>query len=155
MNWKKRIDISKQLLADVRDMLPDNKAGDKEFFDLTIMGIDDYTSSMAFKENDDDEKETDSWNILVNTLQKCNEYVDDINRKLFPQPPTQITRKEASAQLLEEYKKALKSGDESIISMNVNDWVSIKNYEIIDDEESSSEEESSSSVESKAAQSNQ
>ena len=90
MTWKERINMCKKLLADVRDMLPEENEMEKELFSITLDNLGSFVSSEAFLENGDEEKEMDSWSILINTLKKCEECSDIISNKLYPNPPKYI-----------------------------------------------------------------
>ena len=130
MTYKERINICKKLLSDVRDMISDDEGKDELFRALT--GLSEYVEGQAFLENTDEEKTIDSWNILLNTIEHCHEYVDDITEKLFPHPPKYVTKDEAYGKLLEEYTKALDEGDETVASMNINEWMDANRYVIVD-----------------------
>lgn len=130
MTYNERINICKKLLSDMRDMILDDEK--KEELSRVLIGLSEYVEGQAFLENTDEEKTIDSWNILLNTIEHCHEYVDDITEKLFPQPPKYITKDEAYGKLLEEYIKALDEGDETVASMNINEWMDVNRYVIVD-----------------------
>ena len=130
MTYNERIDICKKLLSDVRDVISDDEG--KEELSRVLAGLSEYVEGQAFLENTDEEKALDSWNILLNTIEHCHEYVDGITDRLFPHPPKYITKDEAYGRLLEEYTKALEEGDETVASMNINEWMDINGYVIVD-----------------------
>ena len=130
MTYNERIDICKKLLSDVRDVISDDEG--KEELSRVLTGLSEYVEGQAFLENTDEEKALDSWNILLNTIEHCHEYVDGITDRLFPHPPKYITKDEAYGRLLEEYTKALEEGDETIASMNINEWMDANRYVIVD-----------------------
>ena len=130
MTYDERIDICKKLLSDVRDVISDDEG--KEELSRVLAGLSEYVEGQAFLENTDEEKALDSWNILLNTIEHCHEYVDGITDRLFPHPPKYITKDEAYGRLLEEYTKALEEGDETVASMNINEWMDINGYVIVD-----------------------
>ena len=130
MTYNERIDICKKLLSDVRDVISDDEG--KEELSRVLAGLGEYVEGQAFLENTDEEKALDSWNILLNTIEHCHEYVDGITDRLFPHPPKYITKDEAYGRLLEEYTKALEEGDETVASMNINEWMDINGYVIVD-----------------------
>ena len=130
MTYNERIDICKKLLSDVRDVISDDEG--KEELSRILAGLSEYVEGQAFLENTDEEKALDSWNILLNTIEHCHEYVDGITDRLFPHPPKYITKDEAYGRLLEEYTKALEEGDETVASMNINEWMDINGYVIVD-----------------------
>ena len=130
MTYSERIDICKKLLSDVRDVISDDEG--KEELSRVLTGLSEYVEGQAFLENTDEEKALDSWNILLNTIEHCHEYVDGITDRLFPHPPKYITKDEAYGRLLEEYTKALEKGDETIASMNINEWMDANRYVIVD-----------------------
>ena len=132
MDWKRRIGLCRELLMDFAKMLPDGSDECRDELLGTAKTIEDYTSSKAFTENKDDEKEIDSWNILMNTLGKCNEHVDEISEKLFPRPPKYVTSEEALEELMQDYAIALKEGDSTIASMNINEWMEANRFVIVD-----------------------
>ena len=101
MTYSERIDICKKLLSDVRDVISDDEG--KEELSRVLAGLSEYVEGQAFLENTDEEKALDSWNILLNTIEHCHEYVDGITDRLFPHPPKYITKDEAYGRLLEEY----------------------------------------------------
>ena len=82
MTYNERIDICKKLLSDVRDVISDNEG--KEELSRVLAGLSEYVEGQAFLENTDEEKALDSWNILLNTIEHCHEYVDGITDRLFP-----------------------------------------------------------------------
>ena len=131
MTYSERIDICKKLLSDVMDVISDDEG--KEELSRVLAGLSEYVEGQAFLENTDEEKALDSWNILLNTIEHCHEYVDGITDRLFPNPPKYITKDEAYGRLLEEYTKALEEGDETVASMNINEWMDINGYVIVDD----------------------
>lgn len=131
MTYDERIDICKKLLSDVRDMVPDVEG--KEELSRVLAGLSEYVEGQAFLENADEEKTIDSWNILLNTVEHCHEHVDDITEKLFPHPPKYVTKDEAYGRLFEEYTKALEEGDETVASMNINEWMDANGYVIVED----------------------
>jgi len=133
MTWKERINMCKKLLADVRDMLPEENEMEKELFSITLDNLGSFVSSEAFLENGDEEKEMDSWSILINTLKKCEECSDIISNKLYPNPPKYITQKQAHEKLLEEYMNGMKEGDDTVASMNINDWIADNGYIIVEE----------------------
>ena len=135
MTWKERINVCKKLLADIRDMIPEEHEDEKELFSLTLDNLGDFTASEAFLENGEEEKEMDSWNILINTLMKCNDCMDIISHKLYPNPPKYITQEQAYQKLLEEYMNGMKEGDDTVASMNINDWVADNGYIIVDEDD--------------------
>ena len=130
MTYDERIDICKKLLSDVRDVISDDEG--KEELSRVLAGLSEYVEGQAFLENTDEEKALDSWNILLNTIEHCHEYVDGITDRLFPHPPKYITKDEAYGRLLEEYTKALDEGDETVASMNINEWMDANGYVIVD-----------------------
>ena len=130
MTYSERIDICKKLLSDVRDVISDDEG--KEELSRVLAGLSEYVEGQAFLENTDEEKALDSWNILLNTIEHCHEYVDGITDRLFPHPPKYITKDEAYGRLLEEYTKALEEGDETVASMNINEWMDANGYVIVD-----------------------
>ena len=130
MTYDERIDICKKLLSDVRDVISDDEG--KEELSRVLAGLSEYVEGQAFLENTDEEKALDSWNILLNTIEHCHEYVDGITDRLFPHPPKYITKDEAYGRLLEEYTKALEEGDETVASMNINEWMDANGYVIVD-----------------------
>ena len=130
MTYNERIDICKKLLSDVRDVISDDEG--KEELSRVLAGLGEYVEGQAFLENTDEEKALDSWNILLNTIEHCHEYVDGITDRLFPHPPKYITKDEAYGRLLEEYTKALEEGDETVASMNINEWMDVNGYVIVD-----------------------
>ena len=130
MTYNERIDICKKLLSDVRDVISDDEG--KEELSRVLAGLSEYVEGQAFLENTDEEKALDSWNILLNTIEHCHEYVDGITDRLFPHPPKYITKDEAYGRLLEEYTKAIEEGDETVASMNINEWMDINGYVIVD-----------------------
>ena len=130
MTYSERIDICKKLLSDVRDVISDDEG--KEELSRVLAGLSEYVEGQAFLENTDEEKALDSWNILLNTIEHCHEYVDGITDRLFPHPPKYITKDEAYGMLLEEYTKALEEGDETVASMNINEWMDVNGYVIVD-----------------------
>ena len=130
MTYSERIDICKKLLSDVRDVISDDEG--KEELSRVLAGLSEYVEGQAFLENTDEEKALDSWNILLNTIEHCHEYVDGITDRLFPHPPKYITKDEAYGRLLEEYTKALEEGDETVASMNINEWMDVNGYVIVD-----------------------
>ena len=130
MTYSERIDICKKLLSDVRDVISDDEG--KEELSRVLAGLSEYVEGQAFLENTDEEKALDSWNILLNTIEHCHEYVDGITDRLFPHPPKYITKDEAYGRLLEEYTKALDEGDETVASMNINEWMDVNGYVIVD-----------------------
>ena len=130
MTYSERIDICKKLLSDVRDVISDDEG--KEELSRVLAGLSEYVEGEAFLENTDEEKALDSWNILLNTIEHCHEYVDGITDRLFPHPPKYITKDEAYGRLLEEYTKALEEGDETVASMNINEWMDVNGYVIVD-----------------------
>ena len=130
MTYSERIDICKKLLSDVRDVISDDEG--KEELSRVLAGLSEYVDGQAFLENTDEEKALDSWNILLNTIEHCHEYVDGITDRLFPHPPKYITKDEAYGRLLEEYTKALEEGDETVASMNINEWMDVNGYVIVD-----------------------
>ena len=130
MTYNERIDICKKLLSDVRDVISDDEG--KEELSRVLAGLSEYVEGEAFLENTDEEKALDSWNILLNTIEHCHEYVDGITDRLFPHPPKYITKDEAYGRLLEEYTKALEEGDETVASMNINEWMDVNGYVIVD-----------------------
>ena len=130
MTYNERIDICKKLLSDVRDVISDDEG--KEELSRVLAGLSEYVEGQAFLENTDEEKALDSWNILLNTIEHCHEYVDGITDRLFPQTPKYITKDEAYGRLLEEYTKALEEGDETVASMNINEWMDVNGYVIVD-----------------------
>ena len=130
MTYSERIDICKKLLSDVRDVISDDEG--KEELSRVLAGLSEYVEGEAFLENTDEEKALDSWNILLNTIEHCHEYVDGITDRLFPHPPKYITKDEAYGMLLEEYTKALEEGDETVASMNINEWMDVNGYVIVD-----------------------
>lgn len=131
MTYNERIDICKKLLSDVRDVISDDEG--KEELSHVLTGLSEYVEGQAFLENTDEEKALDSWNILLNTIEHCHEYVDGITDRLFPHPPKYVTKDEAYGRLLEEYTKALDEGDETIASMNINEWMDVNRYVIVKD----------------------
>ena len=130
MTYNERIDICKKLLSDVRDVISDDEG--KEELSRVLTGLSEYVEGQAFLENTDEEKALDSWNILLNTIEHCHEYVDGITDRLFPHPPKYVTKDEAYGRLLEEYTKALEEGDETVASMNINEWMDVNGYVIVD-----------------------
>ena len=130
MTYSERIDICKKLLSDVRDVISDDEG--KEELSRVLAGLSEYVEGEAFLENTDEEKALDSWNILLNTIEHCHEYVDGITDRLFPHPPKYVTKDEAYGRLLEEYTKALEEGDETVASMNINEWMDVNGYVIVD-----------------------
>ena len=130
MTYNERIDICKKLLSDVRDVISDDEG--KEELSRVLTGLSEYVEGQAFLENTNEEKALDSWNILLNTIEHCHEYVDGITDRLFPHPPKYITKDEAYGMLLEEYTKALEEGDETVASMNINEWMDVNGYVIVD-----------------------
>ena len=130
MTYSERIDICKKLLSDMRDVISDDEG--KEELSRVLAGLSEYVEGQAFLENTDEEKALDSWNILLNTIEHCHEYVDGITDRLFPHPPKYITKDEAYGRLLEEYTKALEEGDETVASMNINEWMDVNGYVIVD-----------------------
>ena len=130
MTYSERIDICKKVLSDVRDVISDDEG--KEDLSRVLAGLSEYVEGQAFLENTDEEKALDSWNILLNTIEHCHEYVDGITDRLFPHPPKYITKDEAYGRLLEEYTKALEEGDETVASMNINEWMDVNGYVIVD-----------------------
>ena len=130
MTYSERIDICKKLLSDVRDVISDDEG--KEELSRVLAGLSEYVEGEAFLENTDEEKALDSWNILLNTIEHCHEYVDSITDRLFPHPPKYVTKDEAYGRLLEEYTKALDEGDETVASMNINEWMDVNGYVIVD-----------------------
>ena len=131
MTYSERIDICKKLLSDVRDVISDDEG--KEELSRVLAGLGEYVEGQAFLENTDEEKALDSWNILLNTIEHCHEYVDGITDRLFPHPPKYITKDEAYGRLLEEYTKALDEGDETVANMNINEWMDANRYVIVED----------------------
>ena len=130
MTYNERIDICRKLLSDVRDVISDDEG--KEELSRVLAGLGEYVEGQAFLENTDEEKALDSWNILLNTIEHCHEYVDGITDRLFPHPPKYVTKDEAYGRLLEEYTKALEEGDETVASMNINEWMDANGYVIVD-----------------------
>lgn len=130
MTYNERIDICKKLLSDVRDVISDDEG--KEELSRVLAGLGEYVEGQAFLENTDEEKALDSWNILLNTIEHCHEYVDGITDRLFPHPPKYVTKDEAYGRLLEEYTKSLEEGDETVASMNINEWMDANGYVIVD-----------------------
>ena len=134
MTYKERINLCKKLLTDIRDMIPDEDEYEKEQASIALESISDYTSSMAFLENKDEEKTIDSWNILMNAVNTSYECLEVISNKLFPRPPKYVSKEEAYKELADEYLKALESGDETVASMNINEWMEQKSFVIVDED---------------------
>ena len=130
MTYNERIDICRKLLSDMRDMMPDNEGRDE--LSRVLAGLSEYVDGQEFLDSTDEEKAIDSWSILLNTIENCHEYVGDITDRLFPNPPKYVTKDEAYGRLLEEYTKALEEGDETVASMNINEWMDINGYVIVD-----------------------
>lgn len=145
MDWKRRINLCKTLLADFRDMIPDESEEEKRNVEITLESLADYTASEAFKENSDDEKEIDSWNILLNAIETCNEGVDSIYGKLYPQPPKYVTQDEAYEKLIEEYAQGIADGDDTVASMNINEWMDANKFVLVDGKDKRRKSSSSSS----------
>ena len=55
-------------------------------------------------------------------MEQCYEEIDTIADKLFPKQPQYVTKDEAYNSLIEEYAKALSEGDDTIASLNINEW---------------------------------
>lgn len=143
-NWKKRIELGKSLLADFRDMLPEESEDKAEDLSIALETIDEYVASMSFKENDDEEKENDSWSILMNAVRSCNDCLDDIQKKMFPCPPKFVTREDAFKMLISEYAEAMAKGDDMVASTNINDWVAEHGLVIVEEGDSRLESSSDS-----------
>lgn len=135
LDWKKRIDICKTILSDMKDMIPDECEEGKEEIAITLQGIEDYTSDEVFLENADKDKETDSWNIWMNTIRNCYEQLDLISDKLYPKPVRYVTRDEAYAKLLEEYAQGISEGDDTVASMNINDWMAENGFVLVEEDD--------------------
>ena len=133
MDWKKRINMCKTLLSDIREMIPEENTEARESVSTTLQGILDYTDSEAFTENREDEKEVDSWNILDTTIDECSGQMQVIMDKLFPHPPKFITKEEAYRKLLEEYSQGIEEGDETVAAMNINDWIAENRYVLVEE----------------------
>ena len=131
MTYNERIDICKKLLSDVRDVISDDEG--KEELSRVLAGLSEYVDGQEFLDSTDEEKAIDSWSILLSTIENCHEYVGDITDRLFPNPPKYVTKDEAYGRLLEEYTKALEEGDETVASMNINEWMDANRYVIVDD----------------------
>ncbi len=131
MTYKERINLCKKLISDVMDMVPDDD--EREELSTVIESMNEYTASRAFTENTDDEKTLDSWNILMNVIERCHEHMDSISEKLFPRPPIYVTKDEAFGKLIEEYAQAMAEGDETVASMNINEWMEANRYVIVDE----------------------
>ena len=130
MTYNERIDICRKLLSDMRDMMPDDEGRDE--LSRVLAGLSEYVDGQEFLDSTDEEKAIDSWSILLSTIENCHEYVGDITDRLFPNPPKYVTKDEAYGRLLEEYTKALEEGDETVASMNINEWMDINGYVIVD-----------------------
>ena len=130
MTYNARIDICRKLLSDMRDMMPDDEGRDE--LSRVLAGLSEYVDGQEFLDSTDEEKAIDSWGILLNTIENCHEYVGDITDRLFPHPPKYVTKDEAYGRLLEEYTKALEEGDETVASMNINEWMDVNGYVIVD-----------------------
>ena len=130
MTYNERIDICRKLLSDMRDMMPDDEGRDE--LSRVLAGLSEYVDGQEFLDSTDEEKVIDSWSILLSTIENCHEYVGDITDRLFPNPPKYVTKDEAYGRLLEEYTKALEEGDETVASMNINEWMDINGYVIVD-----------------------
>lgn len=130
MTYNERIDICKKLLSDVRDVISDDEG--KEELSRVLAGLSEYVDGQEFLDSTDEEKTIDSWSILLSTIENCHEYVGDITDRLFPHPPKYVTKDEAYGRLLEEYTKALEEGDETVASMNINEWMDANGYVIVD-----------------------
>ena len=133
MNWKERINICKKLLIDIGDMLPELRRDEKEELAITAQTIEDYVSSDDFKENREIEKDIDSWNILISVMGKCAPCMEYISNKLFPNPPKYVTLQEAHEKLIEEYGEGIDDGNEEVASMNINDWMDLNGYVLVDE----------------------
>lgn len=133
MTYNERITLCEKLLKDFRDMLPEGDARDD--ISITIEAIEDYTKSMAFLENRDEDKTTDSWNILLNTINRCHDNLPVLSEKLFPSPPKFVTKKEALSKLMEEYANCVSNGTELVPSMNINEWIEANGYVIVEDDD--------------------
>ena len=131
MTYSERIDICKKLLSDVRDVISDDEG--KEELSRVLAGLSEYVNGQEFLDSTDEEKDIDSWSILLSTIENCHEYVGDITDRLFPHPPKYITKDEAYGRLLEEYTKALEEGDNTVASMSINEWMDANRYVIVDD----------------------
>ena len=130
MTYNERIDICRKLLSDMRDMMPDDEGRDE--LSRVLAGLSEYVDGQEFLDSTDEEKAIDSWGILLSTIENCHEYVGDITDRLFPNPPKYVTKDEAYGRLLEEYTKALEEGDETVASMNINEWMDVNGYVIVD-----------------------
>ena len=130
MTYNERIDICRKLLSDMRDMMPDDEGRDE--LSRVLAGLSEYVDGQEFLDSTDEEKVIDSWSILLSTIENCHEYVSDITDRLFPHPPKYVTKDEAYGRLLEEYTKALEEGDETVASMNINEWMDVNGYVIVD-----------------------
>ena len=130
MTYNERIDICRKLLSDVRDVISDDEG--KEELSRVLAGLSEYVDGQEFLDSTDEEKAIDSWSILLSTIENCHEYVGDITDRLFPHPPKYVTKDEAYGRLLEEYTKALEEGDETVASMNINEWMDANGYVIVD-----------------------
>lgn len=152
MNWNERIELCKTLLNDMKDMIPEESEKEKKDAEITLEAIEQYTASEAFIENKDCDKEKDSWSILLNTLERCGVYLEPIANKLFPHPPKFVTREDAFCKLIEDYAMSLKDGDETIVSLNINEWMAANHLVIVDegDERLSSSSSNEESVNSRS-----
>lgn len=129
MTYRERINLCKKLLADIGSMIQDED--ERSDLSSALDTIETYTASKAFTENTDEEKTLDSWNILMNTVERCHEHMDTISEMMFPRPPKYVTKEEAYGKLVEEYAEALSKGDETIASMNINEWMDANRYVIV------------------------
>ncbi len=133
MTWEERIILCKLLLADIGKMLPDKKKEEREDIFTTIENITDLTDSDAFKENTDEEKELDSWNVLIKTVNTCGNYIDIIDRKLYPRPLRYLTLDEAHKELMEDLARWTEEDENALPCISLTEWLDERGFVIVKD----------------------
>jgi hypothetical protein len=120
MSWQKKIEISVNLLSETAILM---QGDDAKIMADALDIIKSYLCSDEFKDSSDDDKYKMSIKILTNTFELCESYWWEERSKLFPLPQQTMSFDEVKNKLIEQYLEDIKSGDDNITGLNINEWI--------------------------------
>lgn len=121
MTANERIELCKMLAIELLEQSPTE--GSEELMG-NLMAFNDYVNSDEFEKMNGHSKMLESFDLMCDMIKSMAKHIDTMNTMIFGNgDPREMSLEEAKKELYDQYMKAMGTGDDSIASMSINDWM--------------------------------
>ena len=130
MAWNNKIELAINLISEVA-MDDGISEIDAENLCNALDALKKYVDETDFVGMDPVERDSEAACIIGNAVLLCCPVLDRLRNKSCS--ATKMSRSEALKMLKDEYSKALETGDDELLGMNINEWIERRGIELVDD----------------------